>query len=166
MKTQIYKNNKSTSSSSNRELWNSNSSNFSNSCAIRLGVALASSGIDTRTFPGTAHCWHHKKTEGHTLRAEELAKGLVERQGFLAWLGKRQEVWKPRETPQKKPREVAQSLKGKKGIIFFKDYYGPGNSGDHIDLWNGSRLTEVGSHLRQGEDHYFEAREIWFWQVQ
>ncbi len=54
-------------------------SNFGNQCAIRLGVCLQNSGIDTTRIPGVARCWHHKKTEGHIIRAEELAKALKQR---------------------------------------------------------------------------------------
>ena len=45
-------------------------------------------------------------------------------------------------------------IAGKKGIIYFEDYWlRPEDrperpTGDHIDLWNGSRLTEVSSWLR------------------
>jgi hypothetical protein len=40
-----------------------------------------------------------------------------------------------------KGKDGFKKISGKKGINFFKDYYGPGNQGDHIDLWNGTRLT-------------------------
>ncbi len=44
---------------------------FDNQCAIRLGVSLEKSGVDTRSFKGV-RCWHNHGT-GHILRAEELA---------------------------------------------------------------------------------------------
>ncbi|WP_053042767.1 T6SS effector amidase Tae4 family protein [Thalassomonas actiniarum] len=53
------------------------SPNFSNQCAIKLGVALARCGVVTSSFPGATHCWHgHNKSEGHIIRAEELANAL------------------------------------------------------------------------------------------
>ena len=55
----------------------------------------------------------------------------------------------------------------KSGIIFFKDYYGPSQQGDHIDLWNGSRLTSRVSWFEfaiRGGAHY-KAATIWFWEV-
>lgn len=38
----------------------------------------------------------------------------------------------------------------KKGIICFEDYYtgSNGSGGDHIDLWNGSAMTGLGSWFR------------------
>ena len=39
--------------------------NFSNQCAIRLGVALARCSVDTTRIPGVTHCWHkHEKSQG------------------------------------------------------------------------------------------------------
>ncbi|PCK06167.1 MAG: hypothetical protein COA42_17580, partial [Alteromonadaceae bacterium] len=58
-------------------------------------------------------------------------------------------------------------ISGKKGIIFFKDYYGSNQQGDHIDLWNGSRLTKFKTWIefsfRDGR-HYSKAT-VWFWPV-
>jgi len=111
-------------------------SNFSNQCAIRLGVALSKCGVDTGKIPGVTHCWQHKKAEGHVIRAEELANGLSK--FHIAGMGKVQEI---------DAQTFKAKLSGKKDIIFFKDYWQrPGEtdnrSGDHIDLWNGSRLTD------------------------
>jgi len=51
--------------------------NFDDQCAIRVGVALSKCGTDTSTLPGVVHCWHgHPKSQGHVIRAEELANGL------------------------------------------------------------------------------------------
>ena len=47
--------------------------NFSNQCAIRLGVGLAKCGVKTYQIPGATHCWHkHDKSQGHIIRAEKL----------------------------------------------------------------------------------------------
>ena len=52
--------------------------NFEDQCAIRLGAALANSGVKTTNLVSKGHhCWHHKVTEGHVLAAEELALGLA-----------------------------------------------------------------------------------------
>ena len=87
-------------------------SNFRDQCAIRVGVALSACGFDTRKLPGVRHCWQHKNTPGHVLAAEELAKGL--KSFSIAGVGKLQEI---------EPSEFAEKLRGKKGIIFFKDYW-------------------------------------------
>ncbi|WP_202632390.1 T6SS effector amidase Tae4 family protein [Cronobacter malonaticus] len=71
------------------------------------------------------------------------------------------------------------TLRGQTGIIFFKDYFRRGSesfnnrSGDHIDLWNGERVTSRSSYLRiQWGLHwegylsdFFNSREIWFWKI-
>lgn len=116
-----------------------------------LGQALVKTGVNLSSFKG-AKCWY-KHTPKHILRAEELAN----------WL-------KSPFSPVKRLTIFEgvngfTQIKGKKGIIFFKDYYGPGNQGDHIDLWNGSRLTKYSSWfefaIRNGR-HYSDAT-VWFW---
>ena len=111
------------------------------------------------------------------LAAEELAKGL---KSFpIAGIGKLQEI---------EPSEFAEKLRGKKGIIFFKDYWQRtingkkesfrNRSGDHIDLWNGSKITSPHSwariYLRIGgfglhSSGFYsdleDSKSIWFWQV-
>ena len=73
-------------------------------------------------------------------------------------------------------KDVATSfdkIKGKHGVIFIKDYYGPGLSGDHIDLFKESRMTDTSSWFRiatgfaiQGLwSDYKKAKAIWFWQM-
>ena len=152
--------------------------NFDDQCAIRVGVALSKCGVDTSKLPGAVHCWHHSKSLGHVIRAEELAIGLYRKP--IAGL----------QNPIKvKPEEYSDLLKGKTGIIFFKDYWqrkingvketARNRSGDHIDLWNGSRLTDPFSwariHLRFGTfgihsfrddlSDFEDSKEIWFWRV-
>jgi hypothetical protein len=126
---------------------------FENQCAIRLGESLRKSGVNFNTFKG-AKCWHGHKP-AHILRAEELA----------TWL-------KSSFSPFKNVIEFEgingfSSIAGKKGIIFFKDYYGPAQQGDHIDLWNGSRLTRYSSWFQfafSDGRHYSDAT-VWFWAV-
>ena len=116
---------------------------FEDQCAIRLGYALARCGFDTRSFPGAEHCWHHPKSEGHILRAQEFADALKQRRP--------DSFDKARSLPVK---DFKRHIAGKKGIIFFKDYAlrrtDPINkpTGDHIDLWNGWRMTKWSSWIR------------------
>ncbi|MCF6211422.1 MAG: type VI secretion system amidase effector protein Tae4 [Gammaproteobacteria bacterium] len=150
-------------------------SNYPNQCAIRVGVSLAKSGVNTSRIPGAEHCWHkHDKSLGHIIRAEELAKGLEKYSVFIHGFQKVQKV---------NAEEFKNTLRGKRGIIFFKDYYQRTNngkkesfrnrSGDHIDLWNGSRLTDWFTWVRiqagfswEGSFSDFgKSREIWFWRV-
>lgn len=118
-----------------------------------MGEAFRKSGVDLKSFKGV-RCWHGHKP-AHILRAEELAE----------WLSGPFSPFK-----QKFVFEGVNGfsqITGKKGIIFFKDYYGPNQQGDHIDLWNGSRFTRLTSWVQfavQRGRHYSDAT-VWFWPV-
>lgn len=148
--------------------------NFQNQCAIRVGTALARCGYDTRRIPGVRHCWHHEKTQGHILAAEELAEGLM-----------RAAIPGVSPVARYSAETFADEMDGKTGIVFFKDYWqrrgesGRNRSGDHVDLWNGSRLTDwfswvrinariggFGVHSIPGApSDLAEAGAVWFWRV-
>jgi len=71
--------------------------NFTDQCAIRMWICLARCGVDTSRIPGVIHCWHgHSKSQGHTIRSEELAKGLERHSVFLSGIQRIQKV-NPRE---------------------------------------------------------------------
>ena len=126
---------------------------FENQCAIRMGVSLIKSGVSLDSFKGT-RCWHGHNPP-HILRAEELAN----------WLSSPLSPFKKVEKFE--GNNGFSTISGKQGIIFFKDYYGPNQQGDHIDLWNGSRLPKFASWFefafRSGR-HYANAT-VWFWPV-
>lgn len=146
--------------------------NFPNQCAIRVSVSLAHCGVDTSRIPGATHCWQHDKSQGHIIRAEELANGLT-----------RYPIVGLQRVVKVKPDDFAKELSGKRGIIFFKDYWQRTNnskkesfrnrSGDHIDLWNGHRMTDWKSWARIRFRIVVpplwydleESKSIWFWQV-
>ncbi|MGP9826916.1 type VI secretion system amidase effector protein Tae4 [Ectopseudomonas khazarica] len=142
--------------------------NFSDQCAIRIGVALNACGVDTSSIPGVRYCWHHKKSAGHILAAEELAVALTRYR--IPGLGPVQKI---------DPSKFKDELISQRGIIFFKDYWlrqgesFANRSGDHIDLWNGTRLTDWFSWARiqagfswQGTFSDFEdSKQVWFWKV-
>ena len=152
----------------------------SNQCAIKLGVCFQNSGIDTTKIPGIRHCWQHDKSAGHVLAAEEFAKALKKHSPFLPGIQKVLEV---------NPKDFNETLAGKRGIIFFKDYWRRTvngkkesfrkRSGDHIDLWNGHRTTDWTSwariYIRIGRfglhsisdkwSDYEDSKSIWFWRV-
>ncbi len=45
------------------------------------------------------------------------------------------------------------------GIVVFRNFWGRTNTGDHIDLWDGSAVAK-------GNRDYFErSQEIWFWEI-
>lgn len=142
--------------------------NFSDQCAIRIGVALSKCGVNTANMPGVRYCWQHDKSAGHILAAEELANGL--KGSHIAGMGRLQKI---------EPNKFKDKISSQKGIIFFKDYWSRSGesyrnrSGDHIDLWNGSRLTDWFTWIRiqagfswEGRfSDYRKSKEIWFWRV-
>jgi Type VI secretion system (T6SS), amidase effector protein 4 len=111
---------------------------FRNQCAIRVGYALKKSGVSFSSFPERRKCWVHP-AQDHILSAKELADWL-QRKGvpFIQSVeGLTGSDWRAK-------------VEGKTGILCFEDYYvsDSGGGGDHIDLWDGSSLTGLGSWLR------------------
>ena len=120
---------------------------FTNQCAIRMGVALEQSNIDTssfdtmypkrRCYPGFKH------KPKHILAAQELANWLETQAGVV---GK----------PEKKKNVTSGHYGGKKGIVFIQNGWG---FTDHIDVWNGVNM-------KGGDTSYFSlGREVWFWEL-
>ena len=142
--------------------------NFPDQCAIRVGVALTACGVNTANIPGARHCWQHKKSAGHVLAAEDLAKGL--KVYPIPGLAKAHKI---------ESTKFKDEISSQTGIIFFKDYWRRGGdtsrnrTGDHIDLWNGARLTDWFTWIRiqagfswDGSfSDYRKSKEIWFWRV-
>lgn len=137
---------------------------FDDYCAIMLSECLNRSGIFVSQFKGN-RCWSHAGQK-HILLAEDLANGLrlAPPKGF----SKMEKV---------APQNFQAALKGRKGVIFFKDYWQRGNekfenrSGDHIDLWNEDEITG-GSMLYRSMIELLgfvsdlnKSKEIWFWEV-
>lgn len=113
---------------------------FDNHCAIQLSHTLYSNGILLKGYKG-ARCWGCPQDNGqggiHAIRAQELADYL-EAQPFAGC-----------PKPIRLSGDTFQdNVRGKKGIIFFKDYWRRGGeqnfTGDHIDLWDGAKLASIG----------------------
>jgi hypothetical protein len=108
---------------------------WDNQCAVRVSTALTKSGASLASFKG-GRC----PTGGPNDMigsAQQLAKWLADRKRF-----ENQSI-----TVKLPPKQFENAVAGRPGIIFFSNYWrrrgehhGPG-TGDHIDLWNGSRLT-------------------------
>lgn len=118
---------------------------FPNQCAIRMGIALEHSNVDTRSFdtmypnrrcyPGLKH------SPRHILAAHELARWLETQTPLVG-------------RPTKRKRVNSGDYGGKKGIVFIENGWGPT---DHIDLWNGREMLA-------GNPGYFAIGEtVWFW---
>jgi hypothetical protein len=47
----------------------------------------------------------------------------------------------------------------RQGLVLFRHFWGAGNLGNHIDLWDGEGMTH-------GDASYFDrSREVWFWDL-
>jgi hypothetical protein len=124
--------------------------NFPNECCIRFGTMLVASGIKLTKYKG-AFCWYgHGKT--HTLRVEEMKLWLnSDAVSFV----KKADISKRSHGHQK----TYQDYQNMRGIVVFRNFWGENNQGDHIDLWNGTRVAH-------GALDYFErSEEIWFWKM-
>ncbi|MGQ9427664.1 T6SS effector amidase Tae4 family protein [Gilvimarinus sp. F26214L] len=137
---------------------------FSDYCAINLSECFIRSGIDLSLIRAK-RCWSHSGKK-HILLAEEFAQGMrtTTLSGF---------------SPMKKvePGSFQSALKGKMGVVFFKDYWQRGSetfhnrSGDHIDLWNKDEITSSGMIIRSVYEFFGvvsdlnKSKEIWFWEV-
>jgi len=118
---------------------------FPNQCAIRLGLALRASGVNFASFKG-ARCWFGHT--GHILRVEELA----------AWL-KTQKHEVGTAVSFQPGSDASSRVTGQTGILAIRNFYGAGNQGDHIDLWDGTRMA-------QGSADYMDtAEEVIFWNL-
>jgi hypothetical protein len=115
---------------------------FSDQCAIKVGYALEKSGVSFASFQGK-RCPCGPKNGGMVAGAQELAN----------WLGPKRfdGCSKPEAYTGK---DVFSKIEGRTGIIFLANYWqrvgesGSSRTGDHIDLWNGSRMTAWTSLLR------------------
>lgn len=92
---------------------------YENQCAINMSAALIRAGVDMKTYRGT---WSWQKDRArYAIRAEELANWLA---GGASRLPAKLTKYNGEEAS-----EAFEKVDHKKGIIFFKDYYGPGMTG-------------------------------------
>lgn len=129
--------------------------NFENQCAIRMGECFEKAGISTKSWP-VRRCWQHKGQGSHILAVEELANAL--NRVIVSGMGR----------VTKYPGEEGfEKIKHKRGIVFLRNFYGPGMQGDHIDLWNGWRLSSLLSPISiyTPWGSQYHKGEIWFWPV-
>jgi hypothetical protein len=115
---------------------------YDNQCAIKVSVAIHGAGVQMKSFRGAA-----VKVNG--LPVASLAFQLAE------WLKLQPFCGLPKEPENVAGKDWQEKIKGRTGIIYFEDYWRrPGETkkptGDHIDLWNKSRLTSNGAnHVRR-----------------
>lgn len=106
---------------------------FENQCAIRVSVALTSSGANLNGYKGPSVQLNGGRT---ATSANQLAAWLSK--SPPSGVGKPQDITGP---------DWQNKIAGKQGIVYFRHYWpNPGDTannptGDHIDLWGGSHLT-------------------------
>lgn len=127
---------------------------FENQCAIRMGVTLTRCGY---TVTGITRCWLHPASEGHKLRAQEVAN----------WIKARPTEFGAVAIKKKADGVTKADYAGKTGLIFFMNFWGTGMQGDHVDVWNGSKQASYISHPDPlaGDDYFERAQEVWFWEI-
>ncbi|VAW90367.1 hypothetical protein MNBD_GAMMA18-1584 [hydrothermal vent metagenome] len=137
---------------------------FSDYCAIMMSECFIRSSIDMSSFSGNK-CWSHSGKK-HILLADDLANSLNRRRppGF----GNMEKI---------NTGAFQEALKGRTGVIFFKDYWQRGKesfehrSGDHIDLWNSNEISNSSMFYRSLVEFLGivsdlnKSKEIWFWSI-
>ncbi|SEF26076.1 Type VI secretion system (T6SS), amidase effector protein 4 [Variovorax sp. NFACC28] len=134
---------------------------YKDQCAINVGATFIRSSLSLESFPGV-YSWQKDRPK-YPIRAQELASWLDSgKSGFMS------------RTEKYSGKEGFEKIAKRTGIVFVQNYWGAGRQGDHIDLWNGSRMTERMSYFRIQWHLSLEgvftdmrlAQAIWFWQVQ
>lgn len=126
-------------------------------------------GFSLESFKGV-RCWNDTSANAgkHIIRAEEMANWLT--RSPIPGLG---------PTLRVDGQDYQSTLSGKTGIIFFKDYWRRGaesfenRSGDHIDLWDGSKTKgylfgwtrDLWENWSDRISDRNDSRQIWFWEV-
>jgi len=118
---------------------------YENQCAINLSAALIRAGMNMAGYTGT-WSWQSGKPR-YAIRAHELAAWLKSPAAAMpkweAFKGK--EVFGEAKDEKGKPKP---GITKRSGIVYFEGYWGANQNGNHIDLWDGWRLTHWTSWLQ------------------
>lgn len=112
---------------------------YDNQCAIKVSVAIHGVGVQMKSFRGAA-----VKVNG--LPVASLASQLAE------WLKLQPFCGLPMKPENVTGPNWQEKIRHRTGIVYFANYWARNAreasddkpTGDHIDLWNGSRLTATG----------------------
>lgn len=123
---------------------------YKNQCAIRMSATLHRVGVEMKSFSQKVV----KPTPGKATLGRILLDGkpaATRADEMAAWLKLQPFCGLPKKPEDITGRDWESKVKGRTGIIFFGGYWrqdgdsGNNLSGGHIDLWNGSRLTNNGA---------------------
>lgn len=145
---------------------------ITNQCAVRMSIALGRSGFGLEGFPDRSrvHSGNGQCNTGgmpHVLGAHELAVWLSRSLGSPL-------IIRPEGGGTGCAHAFAQ-IRGKRGIVYFNDCFRRGGStvqtGDHIDLFNGTQYYNQVLHPRAGGDEttggdlFGRSNQVWFWEL-
>jgi hypothetical protein len=124
---------------------------YDNQCAIRMSTCLDACGVSLASYHGLV-CPIKGHGRTHVRSAEGLAAWLNGSQGPF---GKATIV----KNNNQRNAIASQQYGQRQGIVLFRNFWGTGLQGDHIDLWDGTAMTH-------GSPYYFSrSQEVWFWDV-
>jgi hypothetical protein len=115
---------------------------YDNQCAINISVAIHGVGVEMKSFKGAFVI-----VNGY--RAASVASQLA------AWLKLQPFCGLPPAPENVTGLDWQHKIRGRTGIVYFEDYWARNEkeksthkpTGDHVDLWNGSRMTAAGAHF-------------------
>lgn len=111
---------------------------YSNQCALKVSAAIHSVGIEMKSYA------FGDRVKINGKNAAALASNLAN------WLKQVPFCGLPKQPENVTGEKWEDKIKGRTGIVYFADYWKRSTdkegqpTGDHIDLWNGSRLTASG----------------------
>jgi hypothetical protein len=113
---------------------------YENQCAINLSAAIHGAGVEMKSFRGA------------TVTLPSGRRAATSASQLAAWLKLQPFCGLPKEPENVTGADWQDKIKGRTGIVFFEHYWWRNDAekaadkptGDHIDLWNGSRITAHG----------------------
>lgn len=120
---------------------------FTNQCAIKVSVAIHGAGIEMKSFTAGVIGVNPKDFGRVGINGKNTATLASQ---LAIWLKKQPFCGLPQQPENVTGEDWEKKIKGRTGIVYFADYWMRANdmkdrpTGDHIDLWNGSRLTASG----------------------
>jgi len=133
---------------------------YENQCAIKMSIALQGAGVSLDTYP------KNRSEVRYVRQLQKKIRGALAAEELAIWLSRA--IGNPE--PAYKNGEALKKIKGRTGVVFFKDYWQrtPNGAldGDHIDLWDGKTTPGQSSTYYEGYVTAFDkAAEVWFWEI-
>lgn len=120
---------------------------YSNQCAIKVSVAIHGAGIEMKSFTPKVIGVDAKQFGMVTIDGKNTATLASQ---LATWLKLQPFCGLPQKPENITGADWDKKVNGRTGIVYFSDYWmretdrAGQPTGDHIDLWNGNRLTASG----------------------